>query len=293
MSLITFKAGKLRRIPGTKILRADPAKGFISMTRDADGLTHFQWGKRDEMDAPEDDIVVFPSECTFEKIEECPNDRGYMLKYPSSTLSLFYWMQDVDASNDQIYASRINSIIREQDYQESARSDVATVSDAMDMDTTEQNENITQSQTNQEQLPSSDAQDSHMNEASASETVRNLLNNISSQRSLTTVDLADVLKPSNVRELLSQEGAVDQLKPYLPPDTPATVEAVMEVLNSPQYAQALRSLSQTLNSPNGLEVISALGLSLDESASPSEVGALQFLKAIARQVKENEDRKQQ
>lgn len=28
MSLITFKAGKLRRVPGTKLLRADPEKGY-------------------------------------------------------------------------------------------------------------------------------------------------------------------------------------------------------------------------------------------------------------------------
>ncbi|EPX73221.1 19S proteasome regulatory subunit [Schizosaccharomyces octosporus yFS286] len=287
MSLITFKAGKLRRVPGTKTLRADPAKGFISMSRDADGLTHFQWGKRNEMDAPEDDIVVFPSECNFEKIEECQNGRGYVLKYPSSSLSLFYWMQDIDASNDHTNASRINSLIHGQDFQESVQSDVATVSDAMDVDAVGQTESA-----NQEQLSAPGTQDEHLDEASASETVRNLLNNISSQRSLSTVDLTDVLKPSNVRELVGQEGVIEQLMPFLPPDTPATPEAVMEVLNSPQYAQAVRSLSQTLNSPNGSEVISALGLSPDESSSPNEVGALQFLKAIARQVKENKDREQ-
>lgn len=210
-----------------------------------------------------------------------------MLKYPSSAHSLFYWMQEASDDNDTSYAERINSYIKDQDLLDPARSDVATVSDMMEVDTVEQSEPI--AQPTESSKESSEIGAPNSDEINSSEAVRNLLATISAQAGFggSTVDLCEILKPSNLTDLLCQEGVIDRLMPYMPPDTPNNLEGVLAIVSSPQYAQALRSFSQALNSPGGVNIISALGLSLDESANPNEGGALQFLKAIARFVSRN------
>ncbi|CAB53088.1 19S proteasome regulatory subunit [Schizosaccharomyces pombe] len=110
--LVSVKAGKLQRKPGTNILQADHRKGVIYMQMASDELLHFYWKERARVSREvEDDYIIFPEEAEFIKIDECTTGRVYALKFKSSSQIHFYWMQEYSDEKDKETASLINQLI--------------------------------------------------------------------------------------------------------------------------------------------------------------------------------------
>jgi hypothetical protein len=57
-----------------------------------DDLLHFQWKERSAQDA-EDDLIIFPEDAKFVNVEEAGDGRVYMLRFESSKVKHFFWMQ--------------------------------------------------------------------------------------------------------------------------------------------------------------------------------------------------------
>mmetsp|Transcript_9052 Transcript_9052/g.16978 ORF Transcript_9052/g.16978 Transcript_9052/m.16978 type:complete len:201 (-) Transcript_9052:1912-2514(-) len=110
-TLLQFKAGKLNAKPkGNKKfdVEADPRKGLLVLSRNADGTTSLHWKVR-ATNSIEDDILVFPENQTFAKVETGrANDRVYLLQFKASSRRFFFWMQDPKAETDAENCRKLN-----------------------------------------------------------------------------------------------------------------------------------------------------------------------------------------
>ncbi|KAJ2769855.1 hypothetical protein IWQ56_002390, partial [Coemansia nantahalensis] len=93
------------------------------------------------------------------------------------------------------------------------------------------------------------------------------------------ISLSDVLTPGNLRAVLDDQQLRGALFPTLPDEIPHTQQALDEVIRSPQFQQALDSLSYVLESGQMAPLVTQLGL---EPSAGTSVHA--FLAAIERQL---------
>jgi len=95
--LISFRAGKMFKEGG--LVRPDKRKGLIQLMQTDDMLIHFQWKDR-ATGALEEDLVIFPDEATFGRVEKCTTGRVYMLDFKGAGRQLFYWVQEPSEDKD-------------------------------------------------------------------------------------------------------------------------------------------------------------------------------------------------
>lgn len=91
--------------PETRMVTPDRRKGLIIVKKE-DELTHFQWKDRKSGEI-ETDLIVFPDDAIFRKVEES-NGRVYLLDFKTSDQKLFFWMQEPDAEKDAELAKKVN-----------------------------------------------------------------------------------------------------------------------------------------------------------------------------------------
>lgn len=73
-------------------------------------LTHFCWKDRTS-GTVEDDLIVFPDDCEFSKVEQCKDGRVFLLKFKSSNRKLFFWLQEPTNEKDDEYCRRVNELL--------------------------------------------------------------------------------------------------------------------------------------------------------------------------------------
>lgn len=100
-TLLAFKAGRAFRNGDTSTVVPDPTKGAIMLTNGEDGLLHFIWKNRDTNNIEEvrcgyfvlspdllivyfQDLILFPTDATFSKVNQSSSGRVYVLKFSSS-----------------------------------------------------------------------------------------------------------------------------------------------------------------------------------------------------------------
>lgn len=104
-TLVEMKAGKMTtRAVGTggKLkVEPDMRRGKLSLVKNNDNTVRLLWTDR-TTGTLEDDMLVFPGEQTFEKVETGKGkDRVYLLQFKSqATRRFFFWMQDGDDKKD-------------------------------------------------------------------------------------------------------------------------------------------------------------------------------------------------
>lgn len=82
-TLLAFKAGRSFRRDGTNSVHANPTKGAIVLSNSDDGLLRFMWKDRATGSLGED-LMLFPGDAVFEKVERAPGGRTYVLRFESS-----------------------------------------------------------------------------------------------------------------------------------------------------------------------------------------------------------------
>ncbi|OZJ05267.1 hypothetical protein BZG36_01967 [Bifiguratus adelaidae] len=108
--LVHFKAGKCVR--EGNMLKPDVRKGLIYMDQDDTSLLHFYWKER-TAGQPEEDLIIFPDEADFVKVDECTTGRVYLLRFKSSNQKLFFWMQDSSDAKDAEVVEKVNRLIND------------------------------------------------------------------------------------------------------------------------------------------------------------------------------------
>uniref|UniRef100_A0A182QCF4 Proteasomal ubiquitin receptor ADRM1 homolog n=1 Tax=Anopheles farauti TaxID=69004 RepID=A0A182QCF4_9DIPT len=106
--LVEFRAGRMNMV--NKMVHPDNRKGLVYVYQAEDGLIHFCWKDRTSGNI-EDDLILFPDDCEFKKIDYVKNGRVFVLKFKSSSRRLFFWMQEPKTDRDDEWCRRINEVI--------------------------------------------------------------------------------------------------------------------------------------------------------------------------------------
>ena len=73
-------------------------------------MTHFCWKDR-TTGTIEDDLIIFPDDCEFKKVEQCKDGRVFLLRFKSSNRKLFFWLQEPNSEKDDDHCRRINELL--------------------------------------------------------------------------------------------------------------------------------------------------------------------------------------
>ncbi|CAG8449210.1 6258_t:CDS:2 [Ambispora gerdemannii] len=304
---VEFKAGKMIREGTSKWLKPDERKG-----QGEEQLMHFYWKDR-KTNTVEDDLIVFREEAEFVRVSECTTGRVYLLNFKSSSQKLFFWMQDAKDDKDEEHAAKINRLINDPQggLAESRQSGGALGGTFRSMDDIAGFSNMDQEQLLQFlqghgafgglPIPSTTPAEPQSATAPTSEAgsaapqtseqlgvtpeqlgnLRNILSKIQVPEGGRQPDLSlvDVLTPSAISPLLSNPEIASALFPHIPQNLERTEDELREVIQSPQFTQALQTLSVALQSGQLGPLLTSLGL--DASAG---IGVEAFLRAIQEQA---------
>lgn len=103
--LVEFRAGKMNMV--RKMVHPDTRKGLVYLTQSEDGLIHFCWKDRTTGEV-EDDLITFPDDFEFKRVDQCKTGRVYVLKFKTSTRRMFFWMQEPKTDKDEDLCRRVN-----------------------------------------------------------------------------------------------------------------------------------------------------------------------------------------
>ncbi|KAF9154749.1 hypothetical protein DFQ26_000138 [Actinomortierella ambigua] len=300
-NLLQFKAGQCFREGDTKTVRPDPTKGLVYMAYEDDGLLHFYWKNR-TTNAVDDDLILFPGDAEVVPVPQCTTGRVIMLQFRSSSQKLFFWLQEANSDRDQIIIAEANSLINHGLEDTGVDGDV-TMEEADDHDNPATSTNVAvstpfapaasaQASVNPTHTPSTTAAPTlaigsqpgaSSLQAQQMEQLRNLLSGIqvpqSALRQRSNLRLDHILTPGAVEPLLQNEQHLANLYPHLPDDSPRSPAELQAVIRSPQFRQALVSLSSALDSGQLGPLLRQFGL----SASAGD-GVDGLLRAIEEQV---------
>lgn len=106
--LVEFRAGRMNMVG--KMVHPDARKGLVYVYQAEDGLIHFCWKDRTNGKV-EDDLIIFPDDCEFKRVDQCKTGRVYLLKFKSSSRRLFFWMQEAKTDKDDDWCRRVNDIM--------------------------------------------------------------------------------------------------------------------------------------------------------------------------------------
>ncbi|XP_045495615.1 proteasomal ubiquitin receptor ADRM1 isoform X1 [Colias croceus] len=106
--LVEFRAGRMT-LKG-RMVHPDKRKGLLYVYQGEDSLMHFCWKDRTTGEV-EDDLLIFPDDCEFVRVNECTTGRVYVLKFKSFSKKYFFWMQEPKTDKDDELCRRINEAL--------------------------------------------------------------------------------------------------------------------------------------------------------------------------------------
>ncbi|XP_066092846.1 proteasomal ubiquitin receptor ADRM1 isoform X1 [Saccopteryx bilineata] len=106
--LVEFRAGKMS-LKGTTVT-PDKRKGLVYIQQTDDSLIHFCWKDRTSGNV-EDDLIIFPDDCEFKRVPQCPSGRVYVLKFKAGSKRLFFWMQEPKTDQDEEHCRKVNEFL--------------------------------------------------------------------------------------------------------------------------------------------------------------------------------------
>ncbi|KAK5810180.1 adhesion regulating molecule [Linnemannia elongata] len=296
LPLLEFKAGRCFRTTGTNIVKPDPTKGLVYLEEE-DGLMHFFWKNRTSGEI-EDDLILFPGDAELIAVPQCTTGRVVMLQFKSSSQKLFYWLQEASTTRDQIILQHVNSLIHSQeDDEEEYMDDDAAMEDAEAAPVSESASAIAPSAAFAPAAPVSTSTTNPTTTAPAAaaaaggssltaqqmDQLRHLLGGLQvppAQRSNLRLD--HILTPGAVAPLLNNPEICAALFPHLPESSERTPEEIQAIVRTPQFSQALVSLSTALESGQLGPLLRQFGLGPNAGN-----GVEGFLSAIQEQAKKD------
>ncbi|KAG0094147.1 hypothetical protein BGZ92_006370 [Podila epicladia] len=284
-ALLEFKAGRCFRQEGTNTVKPDPAKGLVYV-EEQDELLHFFWKNRTTGEV-EDDLILFPGDAEMVPVPHCTTGRVLMLQFKSSSQKLFYWLQERKTDRDEVILYQVNSLI-----QQSAEDD----EDDIQM---EEDVNMETEETPAAPIAPS-AAFAPANPGSSSsgggkaltsqqmDQLRNVLAGIQVPQAAprSNLRLDHVLTPGSIAPLLNNPAICAALFPHLPESAERTPEEIQAIVRTPQFSQALVSLSTALESGQLGPLLRQFGLGANAGA-----GVEGFLAAIEEQAKNDQAKK--
>ncbi|XP_028265645.1 proteasomal ubiquitin receptor ADRM1-like isoform X2 [Parambassis ranga] len=106
--LVEFRAGKMTLKGNT--VTPDKRKGTVYIQQSDDSLIHFCWKDRTTGNV-DDDLIIFPDDCEFKRVNQCTTGRVYVLKFKAGSKRLFFWMQEPKTDKDEEHCRKVNEYL--------------------------------------------------------------------------------------------------------------------------------------------------------------------------------------
>uniref|UniRef100_A0A3B4TTN8 ADRM1 26S proteasome ubiquitin receptor n=1 Tax=Seriola dumerili TaxID=41447 RepID=A0A3B4TTN8_SERDU len=106
--LVEFRAGKMT-LKGN-VVTPDKRKGMVYIQQSDDSLIHFCWKDRTTGNV-DDDLIIFPDDCEFKRVNQCTTGRVYVLKFKAGSKRLFFWMQEPKTDKDEEHCRKVNEYL--------------------------------------------------------------------------------------------------------------------------------------------------------------------------------------
>uniref|UniRef100_A0A3Q2PLH8 ADRM1 26S proteasome ubiquitin receptor n=1 Tax=Fundulus heteroclitus TaxID=8078 RepID=A0A3Q2PLH8_FUNHE len=106
--LVEFRAGKMTLKGNT--VTPDKRKGLVYIQQSDDSLIHFCWKDRTTGNV-DDDLIIFPDDCEFKRVNQCTTGRVYVLKFKAGSKRLFFWMQEPKTDKDEEFCRKVNEFL--------------------------------------------------------------------------------------------------------------------------------------------------------------------------------------
>jgi 26S proteasome regulatory subunit N13 len=71
---------------------------------------HFCWKERKAQQA-EDDLIIFPDEADWVRVQQSTTGRVFVLKFKTSSQRLFFWMQEPKDDKDDELAKKVTTTL--------------------------------------------------------------------------------------------------------------------------------------------------------------------------------------
>uniref|UniRef100_A0A672MPA2 ADRM1 26S proteasome ubiquitin receptor n=2 Tax=Sinocyclocheilus grahami TaxID=75366 RepID=A0A672MPA2_SINGR len=88
----------------------DKRKGLVYIQQTDDSLIHFCWKDRSTGNV-EDDLIIFPDDCQFKRVNQCTTGRVFVLKFKAGSKRLFFWLQEPKTDKDEEYCRKVNEYL--------------------------------------------------------------------------------------------------------------------------------------------------------------------------------------
>eukprot|EP00741_Cyanophora_paradoxa_P012095 tig00020592_g11687.t1 len=303
-TLVSFRAGKMM-YDGIHVT-PDIRKGTLTLFQEpGTGLIHLTWKER-TASAPEEDLMIFPQDAKFSKVEKCTTGRVFLLEFEATKKRHFFWSQEPKDDKDNEYVQKINEFINNpptpgaehagidvtggassgSSAPSSAPAGGASTAVAGAAPALGSNVQLSELQSILRGLgmpqPEGGAAPATAAQAQAGLNLAALL--AAQQQAASGPDLADVLAPEALVPYLSDERVRAALIPLLPEEL-RTAGELPQSTRSPQFRQTLDAMSRVLQSPQGGDFMTSLGL--------NPVHAIHGVEGFVRAVQERAEREQQ
>ncbi|XP_051947885.1 proteasomal ubiquitin receptor ADRM1-like isoform X1 [Xyrauchen texanus] len=106
--LVEFRAGKMT-LKGSTVT-PDKRKGLVYIQQTDDSLIHFCWKDRSTGNV-EDDLIIFPDDCEFKRVNQCTTGRVFVLKFKAGSKRLFFWLQEPKMDKDEEFCRKVNEYL--------------------------------------------------------------------------------------------------------------------------------------------------------------------------------------
>ncbi|KAG0278267.1 hypothetical protein BGZ95_004343 [Linnemannia exigua] len=298
LPLLEFKAGRCFRTTGTDTVKPDPTKGLVYLEEE-DGLMHFFWKNRISGEI-EDDLILFPGDAELIAVPQCTTGRVVMLQFKSSSQKLFYWLQEVSTARDQIILQHVNSLIHSQEDEEEYLDEDAAMEDVEATPVADSAPAIAPSAAFAPAAPVASSTTNPTTTAPAAagvaggsaltaqqmDQLRHLLGGLQvpQQQQRSNLRLDHILTPGAVAPLLNNPEICAALFPHLPESSERTPEEIQAIVRTPQFSQALVSLSTALESGQLGPLLRQFGLGPNAGN-----GVEGFLSSILEQAKKDKN----
>lgn len=284
------------------MVRADKRKGLVIVKRNTDDqLIHFIWKDRTS-GSVELDLMLFPDDANWRRVEECTTGRVYVLEFKTGTRN-FFWLQEPSTAKDEENAGLINDHInnRVPAGGANANANLNSLFGQLGGGTGAAYEQLSRgassgsTSTPTSSTPTTTRASTTAATSATASSLSSRLNDVMSRIPSGTPAppqprLADVVNTQDVISsgALSEEDILSELQKHLPE---GESNSVIDTLRSPQFKQAVNQLNAILKqSPQSLPTLLAT-FGIPNPSEPAGTRIETFLKAINDAAKKEDAKK--
>lgn len=237
-TIVEFKAGKMDW--DGRMVTPDKRKGKLSLLKDGEDLHHVTWTDRDKNEKIDDWVVV--QDAYLERVQKCTTGRVYVLKYLSSKIRLFFWMQEPKDDKDEEMIKKFNDGIGAEIPAKAVAANTGAGAASGAAGST-----------------GAAGAAAPGSQAALQAQLLAMLQGVQVQPRGPRVTLNNMLKPETLLTLAEDAEALAELKTHMPKEQQSDQD-VVETLRSPQLKQNMSVLSQAIHSDQLPTLFTMLGL---------------------------------